>query len=82
MEVLQETSKTPARSLFTGLDTPQVAGHSSEQSPASAFESRTESANLEQRRKLELFAWILIATIWGIGALALYMIWAKTNSGI
>ena len=34
------------------------------------------------KRQTELFAWILIAGIWGTFAFALYLIWVKATAGV
>ncbi len=67
MATLNETSKTSASALFTGAATSRVGN------PAS---------NPEFKRKQELFAWIVIAAIWGIFAISLCLIWAKATRGV
>jgi len=69
MEALKETPKTSATVLFTGAATRQVVRFAS--TPARSLVSGY--ADPELKRRQEICAWIVIAAIWIMFAISLYL---------
>lgn len=76
MELLNETSKTSAAARFSGAVNSWVATRSEPANPAAA------TRNPELWRQQEIFAWIMIAAIWAIFALSLYLIWIRASDSV
>jgi hypothetical protein len=76
METLHETSTTPASVRYSGPASPQAVTRIPLAAPV---KTRT---NPGFSRKEEIFAWIMMAAIWGISAIALYLLWAKVTRGV